>query len=122
MNRKTYYEPILKLYITGFVDSDSKRAHKTAERIIGEPLDVGFEAQAKTIEYTSSQGGQRLVLWLRRRDGSLLAHELIHVVEYCFERRRIPFNLESSEFVAYYVEHLFRIFEPLLVNSSKKKK
>lgn len=52
-------------------------------------------------------------MWFRKPQLSLLAHELVHVVEYTFESRRMPFTLEGSEFIAYFVEHLFAKFEPI---------
>lgn len=111
---KTYYEPIYKLYVSVFVDPDQEKAQKRAERLTGDKLDLDWNSQAKTIEYTNEQGAQRIVVWLRKPEASLLAHELIHVIEYCFRVRRMPFNLDNTEFIAYYMEHLMREFEPVI--------
>lgn len=112
-NIKTHYEPIFKIWVSVFVDDDQERAQKRAEKILGESLsDISFEAQAKTIDYQNGQGGQRIVVWLRRPQMSLLVHELIHVLEFSFGRRRI--SLELGEIVAYYLEHLVNVFGPVL--------
>lgn len=111
---KTYYEPIYKLYVTVFVEEDKEKARKRAERIVKDTLDLNWDSQAKTIEYTDEQGAQRIIVWLKRPQASLLAHELIHVIEYCFGVRRMPFNLDNTEFIAYYMEHLFSTFESVL--------
>lgn len=119
---KTYYEQIYKLDLTVFVDKDPEKAKKYCENIIGETLDdIDFNVQAKTIDYQPGNGGQKVIVWLRTPEISLMAHEFIHVVEYCFGKRDIPFNLEASENIAYYVENLFRTFEPLLKNKRRKK-
>ena len=111
---KTVYEPVYKCWVTAFIQEDEDKAKKTVEKIIGESLDdVAFNSQAKTIEYKSASGGQRIIMWFKRSELSLLAHELIHVIEFCFELRRIPFALNNAEVVAYYMEWLFTKFEPL---------
>lgn len=110
---RTYYEPVFKLYVSAFIEKDPEKAKRIAERKIGESLDMSFDVQAKTIDYQTKEGGQRILMWFRENDLSLLAHELVHVIEFCFERRRIPFNLEASENIAYYMEYWFGKFEPL---------
>lgn len=111
---KTVYDHIFKTWVTAFIQEDEVKAKKKIEKLIGESLEeMSFESQAKTVEYCSSKGGQRIVMWFRKSDLSLLSHELIHVIEYAFELRRIPFSLGNSEVVAYYMEYLFREFEPL---------
>jgi len=110
---KTIYDPIFKTWVSAFVDQDEARAKKKIEKLLDESLeDMGFNSQAKTVEYRSSEGGQRIVMWFRKNDLSLLAHELIHVIEYSFELRRIPLG-GNAEVLAYYMEYLFREFEPL---------
>lgn len=115
MTQKTYYEHLYKLWVTVFVEPDQDKARVKVEKITGERLDeMPFAAQAKTVDYQSDQGGQRIIVWLRKPEAHLLAHELIHVIEYCFEARRMPFNLGNTEFIAYLMEHLFDEFWPLV--------
>lgn len=109
----TYYESIYKLYISALIEESSDKQRKIAEKIIGEPLDMEFNTEAKTIEYTNTQGAQRILMLFKYKKKSLLVHELVHVFEYCFSSRRIKFDLNNSEIMAYYLEHLFTKFEPL---------
>lgn len=112
---KTHYDSVFKTWITVFVEKDEVKARKKIEKIIGESLEeMSFESQAKTVEYVSSNGGQRMIVWLKKPQYPLLAHELVHVIEYCFERRRIPFTIENSEVIAYYMEYLMDVFDVLL--------
>lgn len=111
---KKYYEPIYKLNVTAFIEKDSDKAKKIAEKIIGDNLDeINFNSQAKTIEYVNEHGAQMIICWFKKKDLSLLVHELVHVFEYCFDSRRINFDIKNSEIMAYYLEHLFRVFEPM---------
>lgn len=114
MRSKTYYEPVYKIWTTVFIEPDQDKARKYAEKLIKETLDLDWSSQAKTIEYCPESGGQRIVTWLRKPEAPLLAHELIHVIEYGFEKRGIQFSLSATENIAYYMEHLFGVFEPLL--------
>lgn len=117
---KTVYDPIFKTWVSAFIDANEVRAKSKIEKLIDESLEgMAFESQAKTVEYKSSAGGQRIIMWFRKNDLSLLAHELVHVIEYSFELRRIPLG-GNAEVIAYYMEYLFREFEPLFKGKKGK--
>ena len=120
---KTYYEPVYKAYIMAFVEPDPIIAKKRCGKFLdySDLSDVKFDGDAKTIEFVRDDGGQRIVIWLRKPSTKSLVHELVHAVQFTFEKRRIPFNLDSSENIAYYMEHLFEIFEPILTNKRQRR-
>lgn len=116
---KHYYEPVFKTAVSILIDAGEDHARKKIESIIGEDLETfNFKSMAKTIEYISAEGGQQIIVWLRHPDQSLLSHELIHVIEYCFEVRKIDFSIKNSEVIAYYMEHLTNVFSPFLTKHS----
>lgn len=110
--KQTLYDPLYKLYLTVLFDKDPVKAKKIAEKEIGESLDdLNFNCDAKTIEYTSNNGGQRILLWVKQKKASVIAHEFIHVIRFCFERRRLGFGYDKDEFIAYYLEYLMNEFK-----------
>lgn len=119
--RHNCYEPLYKIYLDFIIEKDQEKAKKLIDKIIGEDCQLNFNSQAKTIDYTLENGAQRIIIWLKTPEYSLLAHELIHVIEYVFSTRRMPFTLEGSEFIAYLVEHLFKEFEPIISKAKRKK-
>ena len=115
MTKKVYYEPLYKIWIHAFVEADPKKAQSIAEHIIDESLDIlHFKGQAKTIDYIHDSGGQRILVWLKKPEAHLLAHELLHVIDFAFDARRIPFDSHGIEHIAYLMEHLFDEFWPLV--------
>ena len=112
MKTQTYYEPLFKIWVSVLIETDPKKAKEKVQKLCDDdPLeDIGFQVDAKTIEYTTNSGGQRFVVWIRQKSAKHLAHELVHVIMMSFERRRILLDYHNDEVFAYLMEHLMHEF------------
>lgn len=106
---KTVYDPVFKTQVTCFVEKDPQKAKKKVEKIIEKSIgDMSFMSEAKTIEYYDGYGDQRIIIWLRDNKTPVLAHEIIHVIDFSFSLRGIEFSSENSEVIAYLMEFFLK--------------
>lgn len=109
MKKYSYYEPVFKSYITGIIEPNIVKAKKEVEKIIKEPTE-DLDVEARTYEYYTKRGEQRILIYFRFAETRLLVHELVHAISFLFKGRNILFNGENDEVAAYYLEHLFKKF------------
>lgn len=95
MKQYVFYEPIL--YANVIV-----RITKNPESCLSGSVHVEERMGKKGKEV-------RYVVTLEdKKDFYTLQHELVHVTKQIFVDRKIPFNAENDEMIAYYFEHWFK--------------